>query len=124
MTQTTVGVIAMRVVREGVLRIRHRRETGMTPIYVGQQLLVEMEFRLLGAPTDPTTVRLIVRAPSGIQSEVLAEAMVHRDVGLYEAAVLVDAPGTWVFRGEGEGAVAAVHEHTVHVEPSAISVEA
>jgi hypothetical protein len=95
----------------------------VTPIYVGQRLLVEMEFRLLGAPTDPTLVQLIAHAPDGTQTVYTypSEPFTRRDIGLYEVAVLVEVDGGWVFRGEGAGVVDAVHEYAVTIEPSAIT---
>lgn len=91
-------------------------------VYVGQRVLVEIEFRVLGAPEDPTIVQLTSRAPSGTSTTYTypADDFTRRDLGLYEGSVLVDEPGIWAFRVEGAGVVDAVNEFLLNVEPSAV----
>lgn len=82
------------------------------PVYVGQRMLVEIEYRLAGNPTDPTIAQYSYRSPSGTMATVTypAETFVRRSEGLYEASILVDVAGTWVVRGEAAGVVDAVNE--------------
>lgn len=91
-------------------------------IYVGQRVPVEGEFRLRGVPTDPVVVRCLVRPPAGglIQLVYPDESLVRTDIGRYEAAVEVDAAGTWTVRWEGAGIIDAVDEIAIPVAPSVI----
>lgn len=89
-------------------------------IYEGQRILVEMRFRLNGVPTDPTIVSLTTRAPDG-GSFVLTypvEDLTRRDLGFYEADVLVDQAGVWAFRAQGAGVVDTVNEYVLFVAAS------
>lgn len=83
-----------------------------TDYYEGQRVLIEAEFRLLGVPTDPTIVQVLARKPFGNVTvyNYPAVELTRRDVGLYETAILVDAPGQWHFRITGTGVVDAVTE--------------
>ena len=94
----------------------------MIDVLVGQQVLVEAEFRLLGVPTDPTVVRLLIRNPDGGLTVLNfpAETLVRNGTGRYEASVLADASGTWYFRWEGAGVVDAVVELSMAVRPSMV----
>lgn len=96
----------------------------MANIFTGQRILVVIEFRLLGAPTDPVVVRALARKPDGSQI-VLSypdDDFTRRDLGIYEAYFEVDDAGTWHFRGEGAGTVDAVNEISVEVLQSAFTV--
>ncbi len=90
--------------------------------YIGQRVLVEGDFRLLGVPTDPMVVRCIIRSPTGVLNTLIypSTALTRRDLGLFEAAVLVDEAGTWAFRMEGAGIVDAVEEHLHAVTASQV----
>lgn len=91
--------------------------------FVGQRVLVECIFRLNGVPTDPTIVSVTSRSPiSSTQSSLVYpnENLIRRADGEYEAAVIVDEPGQWVFRAEGAGIVDTVYEIRVDVEESGI----
>jgi hypothetical protein len=93
------------------------------PVYVGQRILVEAEFRLLGVPTDPTIIQVSSRNPGTGATVVLtypATELTRRDVGLYEAAIVVDTAGQWHFRAEGAGVVDAVSETSVDVLASTV----
>lgn len=81
-------------------------------VFEGQRILIEIEFRLNGVPTDPTVVTVASHSPTGVQSTVTypAESFIRRSTGVFEASILVDEPGTWIFRGEGAGIVDAVNE--------------
>jgi len=91
------------------------------PYYVGQRVLVEIEFRLLGVPTDPTIVQVAARDPSDGSVTVVtypATTLTRRDVGFFEASIEVDTPGQWHFRASGAGVVDGVTETTLDVLPS------
>lgn len=93
------------------------------PVYVGQRILVEAEFRLLGVPTDPTIVQVSSRNPVTGATVVLtypATELTRRDIGLYEAAIVVDEAGQWHFRAEGAGVVDAVSECSIDVLASMV----
>jgi len=91
--------------------------------FVGQRVLVEMEFRLLGIPTDPTIVQVQARSPSAVLYTITYPAveLTRRDTGLYEAAVLVNEPGQWNFRGIGVGVIDSVQEISLDVLASRVS---
>jgi hypothetical protein len=86
-------------------------------VYEGQRIQIEMEFRLLGVPTDPTIVQITARSPSGSNSTLTYPNVnfTRRDTGLFDAAFIVDLPGTWFFRPEGTGVVDAVDEIAMEV---------
>lgn len=93
--------------------------------YVGQRILIDIEFRRLGVPTDPTIVQVMARNPADLGVVVLTyptEALVRTGVGTYEAAIQVSDPGQWFFRTEGAGIVDAVTEINLQVLPSRVSV--
>lgn len=93
-----------------------------TPVYIGQRILIEVEYRLLGVPTDPTVVTCTSRSPAGVVSTVTYPnvTFTRRSAGLYEASILMDESGTWIFRAEGAGIVDAVNEYTREVLASGI----
>jgi hypothetical protein len=79
-------------------------------VFEGQRVQIEMEFRLFGVPTDPTIVQITARSPSGSNSVLTYPNadFVKRDTGLFDAAFVVDVPGTWYFRPSAAGIVDAV----------------
>lgn len=92
-------------------------------VFVGQRILIEIEFRLNGVATDPTIATCSYRSPLGTQAILTYpnEAFIRRSEGLFEASILVDEPGTWVIRGEGAGIVDAVNEYAQEVLASGLS---
>ena len=93
------------------------------PFFVGQRILVEVEFRLLGVPTDPTIVQVVSKSPVTDSQATLVypdENLTRVDTGLYEAAIIVDDPGQWHFRAEGAGVVDAVTEVALEVLPTGV----
>lgn len=91
--------------------------------YVGQRVLVEAEFRLLGVPTDPTIIQFYARNPRDRSIVVLTYPNIHLTrvaTGLYEADFQVTDPGQWHFRAEGAGVVDAVVE--VHLDVLASNI--
>jgi len=91
--------------------------------YVGARVLIEGDIRARGVPTDPTLLIFKIRTPSGrhVQITVPDDAINKRDIGLYEANVVVDEAGLWGFRWEGAGVVDAVGEVTLQVIESSVS---
>lgn len=94
-----------------------------TKVYVGQKILIEVEYRLNGVPTDPTIASITYRSPLGSQATLQYPTtdFIRRSAGLYEASILVIEPGTWIFRSEGAGIVDAVNEMTQEVLASGLS---
>jgi len=94
-----------------------------TRVFVGQNILIEVEARLNGVPTDPTLASVSYRAPGGTQATLNYPTtnFVRRSTGLFEASILVTEPGTWIFRAETAGIVDAVNEMTQEVLASGLS---
>lgn len=92
-------------------------------VFVGQRILIEIEFRLNGVPTDPTLVTCASRSPGGSVATLTYpdDDFIRRSEGLFEASILVAEAGTWVFRAEGAGVVDAVNEYTQPVLASGMS---
>lgn len=92
---------------------------------VGDVVRVEAEFDLVGVPTDPTTVTIKVRHPSGaIDTDVFGEpgsAVVRDSAGRFHYDIAVDEPGVWHYRWIGTGAAAAAHENRIVVALSRFS---
>lgn len=93
----------------------------LTPV-VGHPLVVEIQFRLEGVLTDPVIVRCKVKPPEALVYEIVypSAEMTKREVGVYEVALVPDAPGTWAFQGVGQGGVDAVGEVAQQVAPSLV----
>lgn len=94
-----------------------------TVYYVGQRILIDMEFRKLGVPTDPTIVQVRARNPADGSVVILtypATELIRTGVGNFEAAIQVSTPGVWFFRAEGAGIVDAVTEVNLVVMPSRV----
>lgn len=95
-----------------------------TPYFVGQRILLDVEFRKLGVPTDPTIVQVLARNPVDLGVVVLTypvAELTRTGVGTYEAAIQVLSPGQWFFRVEGAGIIDAVTEINLEVLPSRVS---
>lgn len=94
-----------------------------TRVFVGQKMLIEVEYRLNGVPTDPTLASVSWRAPGGTQATLSYPTtdFVRRSAGLYEASILVAEAGTWIFRTEAAGIVDAVNEMSQEVLASGLS---
>ena len=93
------------------------------PVYVGQRITLEIEFRLFGVPTDPTIVQVTSKDPMTGSSTVITypdELLTRTDVGQYEASVQVATPGQWHFRTEAAGIVDAVTEAYLDVQPTSV----
>jgi len=77
------------------------------------------------APTNPTTVRWRLRPPSGPERLITATDAAHTlaspSVGTHTLTFTPDAPGRWVVRCEGLGAVQQAEEESFSVVSSALS---
>lgn len=93
------------------------------PFYVGQRVLIDIEFRRLGVPTDPTIIQVTAKNPVTGSNVVLTyptEGLTKVSTGVYEAAVQMSDPGQWHFRVEGAGVVDAVTETWLDVLPTTV----
>lgn len=105
------------------MKLNEIQERDQSPFYAGQRILVEVEFRLLGVPTDPLIVQVFASNPRNKSITTItypSESLVRVGAGLYEAAILVDTPGQWHFRAEGAGIVDSVTETHLDVLASTI----
>lgn len=85
----------------------------------GQAITLRAEFRnKAGALEDPTNVTVTTKAPDGTVTSY-TDAL-HPSVGVYEKDVVLDQAGRWWVRIAGTGAVAAVDEHALDVNPSVV----
>lgn len=86
---------------------------------VGQTVIIEVDFTdENGTPTNPTTVVLTVRDPSGNTS---TPTHTNPATGHYEAVVTLDEAGVWRWRWTGTtSGVTAVVEDRVCAERSLV----
>ena len=93
----------------------------MANVYdIGDIVRVSVEFKnLTGTLTDPTTVTLKYRDPSGVLTDwtVTAGEIVKDGVGLYHADVSPTVAGIWAYRFVGVGTLQAAEEGTFLVKP-------
>lgn len=75
-------------------------------------------FKVSGAVTDPTTISLTVRAPSGTSTTyTYAAATVTRtSEGVYHRNTTLDERGVWFWRWAGTGTCQAAAEGTLTVK--------
>src|SRR5690606_6842841 len=85
------------------------RQTSM-PIYNGQLVTLKCTFTVNGVKTDPDTITLSVKAPSGdVTTLTLADEEITRiQQGEYAGFVTVDEVGRWKFRFVSSGGCDAV----------------
>lgn len=90
----------------------------------GDTVRLSSAFTVGVTPTDPTTVVLTYRAPSGTTTTLtyLTDAAVVKDgTGVYHADIVASTAGIWSWRWVGTGAAAGVDEGSFSVEPSQIT---
>lgn len=89
---------------------------------VGSRLAAEFTFRVQGVPTDPTIVKAYVRSPNGVLTTATFPSADFSQVavGTYRYEFNADLTGTWAARMEGSGAVEAVGEQFIYVQPSRV----
>jgi len=88
----------------------------------GATVRVQATFAVGGSNTDPTTVTLKVKDPSGnIDSYTYALGQVTKGAtGVYYKDVQPDETGTWIYRWIGTGAAAGVAETAFKVVDSLV----
>jgi hypothetical protein len=71
-----------------------------------------------GANVDPTTVKLIVRAPSGATTTYAfgVDSIIKQEVGVYSFELVATTPGPFVYRWEGTGTATASGQSQFFVE--------
>lgn len=89
---------------------------------VGELKTLQAEFALLGVPTNPTDVSLVIEKPDGSQVTVPKAAMTNPVVGTFEYIVSLDQAGWWRYRFTGAGTVDAVEEAMFAVVSSTLGV--
>lgn len=93
----------------------------MANVYdIGDIVRVSVEFKnIAGTLTDPTTVTLRYRDPSGVMTDwtVTSGQIVKDGTGLYHADLSPTAAGIWTYRFIGVGNLQAAEEGTFLVKP-------
>jgi len=97
----------------------------MMPSYKrGAYLEVDVDFKVDGVLTDPTTVTFKVVGPAGQPRLTFVygtDPEVSRlSLGKYRLARTYDLAGTWGVRWEGTGACRAVGETTISIDRSVL----
>jgi len=86
---------------------------------VGNQIKLQATFIVEGTVTDPTTITVRVKDPSGSVTVYTYSVTVTKStIGVYYVIVTMNLAGTWWVRWEGAGAVAAVEEESVIISDS------
>lgn len=80
---------------------------------VGDVVRVTCTFAVSSVATDPTTVTLSVKAPSGtVTSYTYAGGTVSKSgTGVYYKDLTINASGTWTYRWVGTGTAATAEEN-------------
>ena len=90
----------------------------MSNVYhISQLVRISATFTVGGAATDPTTVTLRIKDPSGnktVYTYALAE-ITKDSAGVFHKDITVDEAGCWYYRWEGTGTVQAVDEDYFYV---------
>lgn len=79
---------------------------------IGDRVRLSATFEVDGTPTDPDTIVVKVRDPSGNES---SDTPTKEDTGDYYFDLTLDEDGVWYFRFEGTGAAEAAEESTFTV---------
>lgn len=79
---------------------------------VGESIILSATFTVATVNTDPTTVTLRIKDPTGnIDVYTLALATVTRDsAGVFHKDLTIDESGEWFYRWEGTGTCVAADE--------------
>lgn len=85
---------------------------------IGDVVRIGCTFTVSGATTDPTTVTLSVKAPSGTVTSYTyaAGTVIKSGTGAYHKDLTVTETGTWYYSFVGTGAVATAVEGTFIVK--------
>lgn len=87
------------------------------PLRVGDALELEIEFSVRGVLTDPTTVKLEVKDPSGnIDTYLYSLAQITRkSIGIYAKTILFDEYKWWTYEWEATGTVQCTEGNRLYV---------
>lgn len=95
------------------------------PAYIqGSLIRVSAVFLVNSAPTDPTTIVLKFKNPTGtITTWTFGtdNQVVKESLGTYRADINANVGGTWLFRWEGTGAAQAADQGTFDVTAATIA---
>ena len=92
----------------------------MGSYFVGTAVVLTATFTTpTKSPVDPTTVRLRVKDPTGVETDYTSPTYVS--VGIYTQQITPNLTGIWSYRWEGTGAVVASSESKFEVKPTAFT---
>ena len=89
----------------------------------GDLIRVRATFNIGGILTDPTTVTLKYKAPTGTITTwvyLTDNQLVRESVGSFYADISVTAGGTWNYRWEGTGAAQGANQSSFEVTATTI----
>lgn len=91
-------------------------------LHVGDALQLKCTFTVSAVNTDPTTVTLEVKDPSGnTDTYTYAGSTITKDaVGVYSKTISFDEAGWWTYEWTGTGTVAVVEGNKVYVRAQLI----
>lgn len=84
---------------------------------IGQRVRISAAFDILGTATDPSTIVLRLRSPSGLKT---TPANSKDATGQYHADIDLNEIGKWAWRWEGTGACNAISEGILMAQASAV----
>lgn len=92
----------------------------MGSYFVGSAVVLSATFTTpTKALVDPTSVRLRVKDPTGV--EVDYNSPTYVSAGIYTQQIVPTLTGTWSYRWEGTGAVVVTLEAKFEVKPTAFT---
>jgi hypothetical protein len=89
-------------------------------VYPGSEVRLTCDFDVNDVATDPTTVSLIVRKPSGTEATYTyaGGTITKSAVGRYYKDLAIDIDGLWTFRWVSTGTAAGADEGEIQVRRS------
>lgn len=89
---------------------------------IGDVVRISVSFAVSGVYTDPTTVTLKVKDPSGtVDTYTYALSQVTKSAtGVYYKDLTIDEAGTWRYEWTGTGSCAAVEEGQVYARKTRV----
>ena len=84
----------------------------MNSYVVGEQPRLKATFKIGSTPTDPTTISLIIKAPSGAETTYTYSGgqVIKDSTGVYHYDLPLTAAGKWSYRWIGTGTVVTATE--------------
>jgi hypothetical protein len=91
-------------------------------LHVGDAIRLQNTFTVSGTKTDPTTITLEVKDPSGnTDTYTYAAAQITKSAtGVYYKDITFDEAGWWTYEWTGTGAVIVVEGNKVYVRAQLI----